>query len=425
MFNSKSMWVHRWFIFVFVGVVLSSYYTLQTIFTAEHRLRRSMYDDFSEESDNYTATNIVMAHLNAQVKEMTHLSKIKTLIETTNAAQTIFNDHLYSNLNNKHLVVVVRVNKARDHLQHMIASLSKSFGYTKLFVIFVHDCNDEDINNLVKGIDFVKYMQLFYPYDYKIFLNNYPGQDPNYCNQSYSCFEDVGRRNATLVQQKHLWWWTVNQVFRLDVMINYTQYVLFVDEHSYFVEDLVYVIRLMQLALGIHCPDCMMMNFGGNDLSVSYFDTHPAYITIEPFGASDFTNGIAFNRSTWNKIKAQKESYCYFNDYSWTESLKNLIKLAPEKFLVLSSFPGPRIFDTSKCEATSQNLTCEFDGVKMNMTTFIPLVKRCFFPRGIHIIPKDIAEAEVFQRGGWEDIRDKELCMFLASKAKNSFGFRL
>lgn len=416
--------MHRWLIFVLVGVVLFAYCFLQRMFMEQQRLRRSMYDDFAEESDNDTATNIVMAHLNAQVKEMTYLSKIKTAIETTNAAQYVFNDHLYSGLNEDNVVIVVRVQKAHNHLRHMISSLSKAFGYSKLLVIFVHECNDGHINNLVKDIVSFKYMQFYYPYAHQLFLNNYPGQDPNFCDDGYNCVEDAGRRNASLVQQKHLWWWTVNQVFRLDVLINYTKYVMFVDEHSYFAEDLVYLMRLMELALGVRCPDCMMLNLGGHNPSVSLYDSNKAYITIEPFGSSDFTNGIAFNRSTWNKIKALKEYYCYFNDYSWKESLKHLIKLAPEKFWVFSSV-GSRVFETSKCVATSQNLTCEFDDVNMNMMMFIASVKRGFYPHNVYVIPKDIAEAKVLQRGGWEDVRDKELCIFLASKAKSTFGFRL
>lgn len=426
MFDLQRICAHRWFIFVLVGLALSACYTLLKIIIImeQQQLRQYIYNHFSDELENNTATNIVVARLNAQVKEMTYLNKLKTVIKTTNAAQTVFNDHLYSGLNNDTVAIVVRVHKAYNHLLHMVSSLSKAFEFSKFFVIFVHDCNDERINHLIKDIVSFKYMQLYYPYDCNIFLNNYPGQDSNFCVDGYKCVEDAGRRNASLIQQKHLWWWTVNQIFCLDVMINYTKYVVFVDEHSYFVEDLVYLMRLMELSLGVRCPDCIMMNFGGRNSSVSHYDAHTAYITIEPFGFSDITNGIAFDRPTWHKIKASKESYCYFNDYSWVESLKNLIKTAPEKFLVFSTV-GSRVIDTSKCEATSQNLTCEFDGIKMNIETFKSLVKRGLYPHKVNVIPKDDAEVEVLQRGGWEDIRDKDLCIFLASKTKSTFGFGL
>lgn len=383
-----------------------------------------IYDDFIEELENDTATNIVMAHLNAQMKEMTHLSNIKNVIETTNAAQTVFNDHLHSGLNNDNIVIVVRVHKAHNHLHHMISSLSNAFECSKLFVIFIRGYNDTRIDHLIKDITFFKYMQFYYPYASNIYLNIYPGQDSYFCDDRYNCVENAGRRNASLVQQKHLWWWTVNHVFRLDVMINYTKCVIFVDEHSYFAEDLVHLMRLMELSLSVRCPDCMMMHFGDRKPSVLHNESNKANVTIEPFGSSDLTNGIAFNRSTWNKIKALKESYCYFNDYSWVESLKNLIKSAPEKILVFSSV-GSTVFDTSVCEATSQDLTCELHGVEINMTTLKSLVNKDLYPHNVEVISKDTAQIEVLQRGGWEDIRDKDLCIFLASKARSTIGFRL
>lgn len=421
MFDSKMVHVYRWFLFVLVGVALSAYYTHQRIFIEQQRQRRSMYKEFTDERENYTATHIVMAHLTAYVKEMTYLSKVKKVMATSNSAQTVFNDHLYPGLNNDNLVIVVRVHKSYHHLHHLVSSLTKVHGHNKLFVIFVHDSNDGEISSLVKDISVFKYMQFYYPYAWTIFLNQFPGQDPNFCDDDYNCFENLGKRNASLILQKHIWWWTLNRVFCLDAMVNYSKYVLFVDENSYIAEDLVHLMRLMQYALGEHCPDCRIMNFVEHDSLGLHYDSHKAYVTIDSFG-SHFTNGIAFNRSTWNTIKASKESYCYFNDYSWIESLKNLIKSTREKFSVLSC-AGARVFDTSKCKATLQTLLCEFKGGYMDITTFLQVAKRGFYPRSLCVIHKNTAEIEVLERGGWKDIRDKDLCILLASKAKSALGF--
>lgn len=416
MVDTKRRWKRNSYILILIGLSLSAYYTIQRMYLEQQSFRRSLFEDFDDELENETVINNVMAQINAHVKALTRSKKYRREIESVNTAQTVFNDYLYTGLSDDNFVIVVRVHRASNHLRQMLSSLYKTYSCHKLFVILVHDCTDAQIKKLDINILHHKYMHFYYPYASEIFFNYYPGPDKHFCGADYKCIENDGRRNASLVEEKHLWWWTVHHVFNLEVMKNYTRYVIFVDERSYFTEDLVFLMRLMDKGVGVYCPNCMMINYGGSNHSVTQYHFHETPVTIEPFGL-DFASGIAFNRTMWTKMKELKNLYCLHNDYSWIESMKNLFKSAPEQFLVLSCV-GPRVIDTSMCEATSHNITCNFDNVQRNITMFLNDVQRAFYPDNIYLTPKDLAAMEVLQRGGWEDIRDRDMCLYLASKQK-------
>ncbi|KAI8431474.1 hypothetical protein MSG28_015990, partial [Choristoneura fumiferana] len=67
------------------------------------------------------------------------------------------------------------------YLRHLIVSLAQARDIERTLLVFSHDYYDEEINNLVKTIDFTKVMQIFYPYSIQTHPNEFPGVDPKDC----------------------------------------------------------------------------------------------------------------------------------------------------------------------------------------------------------------------------------------------------
>lgn len=58
--------------------------------------------------------------------------------------------------------ILLQVHTRILYLRHLIVSLAQARDISKVLLIFSHDYYDEDINDLVKSIDFCKVMQVIY-----------------------------------------------------------------------------------------------------------------------------------------------------------------------------------------------------------------------------------------------------------------------
>ena len=81
--------------------------------------------------------------------------KIKQWIKEVNAAQRILNlDKFDLSSSENTLVIVVQVHNRANYLQHLIDSLRKAEHIEQALLIFSHDLYDEEINQIVKRVDF-------------------------------------------------------------------------------------------------------------------------------------------------------------------------------------------------------------------------------------------------------------------------------
>jgi hypothetical protein len=118
------------------------------------------------------------ADIQRQVGLTAH-SKLLEDITNINLKQEIRNLHL-GPVTDESVVIVIQVHKRFDNLNYLIKSLQRSKGIEECLVIFSHDYWDEDINQLVQSINFVKFMQIYYPYTIQLF-DDFPGSSPNDC----------------------------------------------------------------------------------------------------------------------------------------------------------------------------------------------------------------------------------------------------
>lgn len=88
---------------------------------------------------------------------------IRNFIIKTNEEQTIYNlDKFDLKAGSETLVIVVQVHNRADYLKHLVDSLRKAKNIEHSLLIFSHDYFAEDMNKIVRAIDFCPVSKLCY-----------------------------------------------------------------------------------------------------------------------------------------------------------------------------------------------------------------------------------------------------------------------
>lgn len=202
---------------------------------------------------------------------------IQRLIEKINDDQLILNDDRYGPLQNDSMVIVIQVHKRITYLKHLIQSLSNARDISKTLLIFSHDVYDDDINEMVRAIDFCRVMQIFYPFSIQTHPYEFPGTDVQDCDRDMKksdairlrCnnahFPDIfgHYREAKFTQMKHHFWWKLNRIFdELSVTKNMKEMLLVLLEEDYMVApDFLHVLNKLR-TLSRSCSYCNMLSLG-------------------------------------------------------------------------------------------------------------------------------------------------------------------
>jgi len=190
-----------------------------------------------------------------------NITEILHSIHTENTNQDINNSDLYGPVTNSTVILVVQVHNRYTYLRELINSLSLATDIQNTLLIFSHDVWDEQINSLVRSIDFTKTLQIFYPYSLQTHPNTFPGESPEDCPRDMSnkkpstlkctnsAWPDIygHYREAKFTQTKHHWWWKANHIFyKLKVTRHFTGSVVFLEEDHYVAEDFLHILAMMQ-----------------------------------------------------------------------------------------------------------------------------------------------------------------------------------
>jgi len=193
-------------------------------------------------------------------KSQLSLKDIQKKIKEANKAQIIHNESLFGPISNDTIIIVVQVHDRIKYLRHLIKSLSLAAGIDQTLLIFSHDVWDEQLNYLVRSIDFALVLQIFYPFSLQTHTHTFPGESSRDCPRdatqhrvisskcTNSAWPDIHGhyREAKFTQTKHHWWWKANQVFHnLKVSKDFQGYFLFLEEDHYASEDFLHVLKLM------------------------------------------------------------------------------------------------------------------------------------------------------------------------------------
>ncbi|KAJ0169589.1 hypothetical protein K1T71_014774 [Dendrolimus kikuchii] len=382
---------------------------------------------------------------------------------------------------NEHVIgVFLDISSAYDnvhtrlsYLRHLIVSLAQARDVDRTLLIFSHDYYDEEINSLVKSIDFTKVMQIFYPFSIQTHPHEFPGMDPNDCPRDAKKEEAIKQkcnnalhpdlhghyREAKYAQTKHHWWWKANRIFnQLQCTSNHSGLVLFLEEDHYVAEDFIHMLGLLRSIADKSCPQCEILSLGTylktyqyhsngdkrkKALNLNYiqqvkaaneerrrrqqeshnwnFQVYPNLysniqkVEITPWHSSIHNMGFAFNRTLWSNIMELQDQFCAYDDYNWDYSLLHLSQNRPgrEKFKVVMC-KGPRVFHIGECGVHHKKSNCNASTVISKMQKLLQGAKQYMFPSRVTatVTAGGAKHRKKLTKGngGWGDIRDQELC---------------
>ncbi|XP_063545185.1 alpha-1,6-mannosyl-glycoprotein 2-beta-N-acetylglucosaminyltransferase isoform X4 [Cydia strobilella] len=358
-----------------------------------------------------------------------NITEIRRAIKRYNDAQTIYNEDIYGPVLNDTVIIAIQVHTRLTYLRHLIVSLAQARDIERTLLVFSHDYYDEEINSLVRTIDFTKVMQIFYPFSIQTHPNEFPGVHPNDCPRDAK-FEQAIKlkcnnalhpdlhghyREAKYTQTKHHWWWKANRIFnQLQCTASHTGMVVFLEEDHYVAEDFLHVLNLMRTTADKTCPQCELLSLGTYLKTYQYHATADK-VEITPWHSSIHNMGMVFNRTVWNSIMSLQDQFCEYDDYNWDYSLLHLSqnRKGREKFKVMMS-KGPRVFHIGECGLHHKKSNCNANLVISKVQKLLQTTKHLLYPKRLtaSINPGGAKHNKklVKGNGGWGDRRDQEMC---------------
>ncbi|XP_044003168.1 alpha-1,6-mannosyl-glycoprotein 2-beta-N-acetylglucosaminyltransferase isoform X4 [Aphidius gifuensis] len=373
---------------------------------------------------------------------------IKKIIKRINDDQNISNDDAFGPLETDSTVILIQVHTRILYLRHLIVSLAQAKGIEKILLIFSHDYWHPEINELIQKIEFCRVMQIFYPNSIQTHPNIFPGVDPNDCPRNIDKKQALAMnctnarhpdlyghyREAKFTQTKHHWWWKANYVFdQLHIMKNHTGLVLFLEEDHYVAEDFLHVLRLMEDKSYSECRSCNILSLGTYVKTYNYYTDYTRKAEVIPWISSKHNMGMAFNRTTWNKLRNCGVKFCSYDDYNWDWSLQHIAQSClpmskgpgktprVESGLVAMMMKAPRVFHIGECGVHHKKNNCDSTAVIAKVQNVLRSAKSHMFPTILNLTVANVKNPKLRKgNGGWGDKRDHELCKSMMYYYQNS-----
>ncbi|XP_033633309.1 alpha-1,6-mannosyl-glycoprotein 2-beta-N-acetylglucosaminyltransferase-like [Asterias rubens] len=343
-----------------------------------------------------------------------------------NSKEEVHNLARFPSRSNESIVLLVMVHKRLEYLRYLINSLRKVRGIGDALIIFSHDYYDEEINALIKTVDFCQSMQVFYPYLLQVYESEFPGLDPGDCKRDmkrdeakklkctnwehpdkYGHYREVG-----FVMTKHHWFWKLQHVFgSLGVTKNHNGLVLLIEEDHYMAPDSYYVLQKMYELKKRNCPECDILTLGTYDKTRKY-KNRADMVDVLQWYSSKHNMGMALDRSTWQRLQPCVKEFCKYDDYNWDWTLQYISVNCLKPPLTVMVPRAPRIFHIGECgihhkgKCNSEELIHQLDKVIASSADFL-------FPETLTKTPMTRALYRKMSKpnGGWGDVRDHALCM--------------
>ncbi|PZC86588.1 hypothetical protein B5X24_HaOG206149 [Helicoverpa armigera] len=361
------------------------------------------------------------------------INSIKRYIDKHNTEQRVLNIEFFGPIDPKAPVFVVFVDKFKINLKYLLVSLTNLSGIEDALIIFSHAVYDENVNNLIRTIDFTRVLQIFYPYSTQLYPNAFPGYQEGDCPhnmdmdtaRSINCTgadtPDIhGRyRDPQQAQMKHYWWWTMNKVFdNLSIIKDHKGIFTFLEDDVFLMEDFIYM-NLKMKSIGALITKCEMSSLFSPMFEFSYFQNVSSYaVELTTWDPKHYPTVLSFDSSVWSSIAAHYYLFCYIDDYSWARSLYylSLNRKDGGRFKVMSS-TMPRAFKTSSSALYDHILDNEMIHTVCRILDMQERNKLNLYPPYLEVylnIELDEDDFVIFDyvdnNGGWNDPRDKSMC---------------
>lgn len=412
--NLNPEYLARIYLTIFILVIGSLVYGVYQQVLFVKKQRKDFLQNYEDDFYNSTYTEYLDAQFRNQMQDIQQIIQIKEKIKQINMKQKVYNTEL-GPINNVTQFIVIQVHSNAYYLRELLLSFSVANGINNALLIFSHDHYSYEINELIKGITFAKYMQIFYPYSIQLHPKVFPGNDSQFCTDGYVCKES-NLRDPQSAQVKHHWWWGVNQVFdNMRITRSFNNTILFLEEGDYVTPDFLFVHKLLRNARYHHCTFCELLSMGAHRPAL-YQYKKDTVIAIEVWTNRSPRTGLAFNRKIWDDLKANSAVFCHHNDFNWDSSLRYVAEQKWEGSIYMTAIAGRRVFRLKQCD--KNNKCIGFDVAVAQ--AFVKQISKNLYPWGMIIIVRNEEDFDEEAAGLWEDVRDRDLCMHFT---KNNVWF--
>ncbi|XP_022101536.1 alpha-1,6-mannosyl-glycoprotein 2-beta-N-acetylglucosaminyltransferase-like [Acanthaster planci] len=352
--------------------------------------------------------------------------RIRQAILEINSREEIHNLARFPLRSNASVVILVMVHKRLEYLRYLIDSLRGVRDIGDSLLIFSHDYYSEEINALVKTVDFCQTMQIFYPYLLQIYENEFPGEDPGDCPRDMKRDKAKERkcnnwehpdkyghyREVRFVMTKHHWFWKLQHVFGgLGVTKSHKGLVLLIEEDHYMTPDAYYLLQKMYELKGSKCPECDIFTLGTYEKSRRYKERGNVVDVLQWY-SSRHNMGMALDRSTWERLQPCVKEFCKYDDYNWDWTLQHVSLTCLKPSLTVMVPKAPRIFHIGECGIHHKG-RCDAAMLVKQLDSTVAASADYLFPGSLAVTPPTRALYRKLPRpnGGWGDVRDHALCM--------------
>jgi len=354
------------------------------------------------------------------------IKNILARIEKENKDQVVRNVDKFGPMTNETVVIIIQVHNRESYLRQLITSLSAARHIEKTLLVFSHDVWDDQINTLVRGIEFSLVVQMFYPFSLQTHPHSFPGESAKDCPRdakpekaatlgcTNSKWPDIHGhyREAKFTQTKHHWWWKTNRVFNgLDITKDFHGSVLFIEEDHYVSTDFLHVLDLMKREKARLKQKVDMISLG-TYLKRFNFKLHAKQVEVNEWISSKHNMGMAFTREVWGRIVSCSPQFCEYDDYNWDWSLQHISHSCLKEKLQVMMVRGPRVFHIGECGVHHKKSDCDSSAALDKVTAIIRSALPYFFPERLTLVKTLVRKKVKLKKGngGWGDKRDHKLC---------------
>lgn len=238
-------------------------------------------------------------------------------------------------------------------------------------------------------------------------------------------------REAGYTAIKHHWWWKISFVFdHIKVLSNHPGPKVFIEEDNYLSPDALKVSQLLAAALGTTATNVGLFSLGTYDTPTPGLE---ALAESVPWDPTKHNQGMGFTRTFWERLKGCRQMFCDYDDYNWDWTLLRLSanKCFDQKAMSWSRASSsaasglrtlllryPRSFHTGECGVHFKGKKCDPAGVVAKIERNLQSAAQSLYPSSLQIDTspgRKAVRSPVQPNGGWGDVRDRALCMDMAS----------
>jgi len=350
-------------------------------------------------------------------EDMSHQERAFNL----NFLQEMHNTQQFGEHKSHDLIIMIQIHNRPENLRYLLSSLQNARGIENTTIVLSRDYFSEEMDLIVRSIDFARYVEIFFPFAMQLHPNKFPGEDPNDCPRDLSKSDALAKgclnaehpdmyghyREVNYVQIKHHWFWKLHMVFAGMRAFKHSQSpVLLLEEDYYVVNDIIHCIKkVLAMPEADRYP---VISTGNYDKAQNYF-YQGSELQVLPWVSSKNNMGMVLQPSFYQQFLQCTDQFCNFDDYNWDWSLQAVAPNCMAQPLQTISFSATRVYHIGACGTHVKSGSCNLEAVVEDALKNFRNAE--LFPASFRVVRTDSNRSPIVTpNGGWGDMRDRTLC---------------